>query len=572
MSASRNGRRPATGDRRLRLAAGALACALACALAAAPLRAQEITDLRVIKALDLEGQGKAREAAAMYRQLLGSSPNLSPVLLGLERAYVELGWADTLFVVVDSVIRVRARDPLPRTVQLRALRMAGRPNEARQAFERWTRDVPRDPTPYREYARAMLEEGRTALADSILRRAQDALGSGREVAGEVAQLRAAMGMWEPSAAAWREAVAKQAFLSQAAAFALQPAPATSRDAVRNVLRAAPVEPGARRVLAALELAWGRPGEAWAALRDLPRADATLEAWRDFAEQAELAEAWAPARDAFAALFAARPDADVAEHAARAALGAHDPATALAIADRAATLVEPARAASTLLPVAIRALGELGRVSEAEQRLQRAAPQLDAVQRAQLARQVAWGWVRAGDVARARQSLATAGPSADSNDVEDAEAAGLMALYEGDLATARARLRRSAETTPEHVLAMALLGRSRGDRSPAAGAAFLALARGDSAAAAARFIEAARELADAAPLLLATAARLGAGRSPADATALWRRVLAEHPGAPEAAEADLEIARALRARGRRRDGSEREHRREAGERGDAHRVV
>jgi len=124
----------------------------------------------------------------------------------------------------------------------------------------------------------------------------------------------------------------------------------------------------------------------------------------------------------------------------------------------------------------------------------------------------------------------------------------MALYEGDLATARARLRRSAETSREHVLAMALLGRTRADRSTPAGAAFLALARGDSAAAVARFVEAARELGDAAPLLLATAARLVSGRRQAEATTLWRRVLAEHPTAPEAAEADLEIARALRARG------------------------
>lgn len=531
---------PAAGGRR------PLLVGLAAVLLSTMLGAQEITDHAVIRALDLESAGKPREAAVAYRALLGTSPNLSPVLHGLERAYAELGWTDTLLAVVDSIVRARPRDPLPRTVQLRALRMGARESESRAAFERWVREWPRDATPFRELARMLLTEGRTAAADTVLRRAQEATGGTRELSSEMAQLRAAMGLWEPSATAWREAVVRQPYLTQAAAFSLQPAPAAARDRLRDIFLAPPAEPGARRILASLELAWGRPTEAWAALRALARTEAALEAWRDFAEQAELSEAWAPARDAFVALLAAKPDTSLIERAAQAALNARDARGALALADRGLAMVDPARAPRVLLPVALRALAELGRPAEAEERLRRATG-LDAEQRALLARQVAWGWVRSGDVARARRALAAAGTSADSNDVEDAEAAGWMALYEGDLATARARLRRSAESTREHVLAMSLLGRTRAERSPAAGAAFLAIARSDSAAAAASFVKAARELADAAPLLVATAARLVA-RQADESERLWRRVAAEFAQSPEAAEADLELARLARSRG------------------------
>jgi TolA-binding protein len=82
-----------------------------------------------------------------------------------------------------------------------------------------------------------------------------------------------------------------------------------------------------------------------------------------------------------------------------------------------------------------------------------------------------------------------------------------------------------------------------------GRAFLSLARSDTLAAAASFEEAAKTLTDAAPLLLATAARLYAARkSDEKALALWRSIAEGSPDSPEAPEAELEWARALRRRG------------------------
>jgi len=97
--------------------------------------------------------------------------------------------------------------------------------------------------------------------------------------------------------------------------------------------------------------------------------------------------------------------------------------------------------------------------------------------------------------------------------------------------------------------MALLSRTKADTSHTAGAAFLALARRDSAQAAMRFERAADELPDAAPLLLALSARVQSGRhQDAAAIALWQRILKDYSTAPEAAESDLEWARTLRRKG------------------------
>jgi hypothetical protein len=132
------------------------------------------------------------------------------------------------------------------------------------------------------------------------------------------------------------------------------------------------------------------------------------------------------------------------------------------------------------------------------------------------------------------------------DADDA-VAGWLALYEGDLKVARSALRYGESTTPEAVSALALLSRTTGDRSVNVGAAYLALARSDSASAVRAFETAAGELADASSLLLALAARAaGIGER---SMQLWTKLLTESPSAPEAPEAHLELGRAA---SRRRD--------------------
>jgi tetratricopeptide (TPR) repeat protein len=191
---------------------------------------------------------------------------------------------------------------------------------------------------------------------------------------------------------------------------------------------------------------------------------------------------------------------------------------------------------------IRALGALGRAPEAASLLESEKERLDSEAVRQASRAIAWGWVRAGDLVKARAALAASGE-------EDDRAEAWIALYEGNLKTARTGLRRTDETSRETVIAMSLLSRTRRDSSRSAGEAFLALARGDSAAAIQKFQAAVTEIPDAAPLLLGQAARLlGETSQVAAAESLWKQILERHPDAPEAAEADLEWARALRRRG------------------------
>jgi len=524
-----------------------------CALFCAPrstLHAQrsEGDTTSFYKALELESAGKYKEAAPLFRTALNTSSAVS-ALLGLERVYAELGWSDSLLAPLDTLIRRNPRETVYRSVQLRTLQSLGREEQLRLAIDRWVREVPGDPSPYREYARLLLQRGLTASADSVIRQARQVLGSTNDLQLEIAQLRAAMGLWEESAQAWRLALASSPYLEQAAIYALMPTPVGTRSAVRQVLLGSPVDVTARRALAGLEMGWGSPTDGWTALKDLPPDSSSAAAWSDFATRAEGEERWPLARDALVAALRWRRTPDATLRAANAAVRAGDPATALALLPLegpGAAVTDSARAARTTVPLQARALAMVGRPAAAERLVERYDRWFTPGTRTVLTRAVALGWVRSGDMARARASLSSAGTEGDSSD-----AAGWLALYEGNLRTARVLLRTSTETTPELATALAIVARIRADSAPALGRAFLLLARNDSVGAATAFAEAAERQAsaDAASLLLATAAQLrSALKDDAQAIVLWRRIVEQQSTTPEAPSAELEWARALRRHG------------------------
>ena len=519
-----------------------LACSLLL-LAVARAGAQQISSAEQ-RGLLLEQDEKYHEAAAAYRAALSQTPGSVMAFLGLERVYAQLGWPDSLLPVLERAIAAAPREPALRAAQIRTLRSLGLTDRLHQAFERWTRDMPGDAGPYREYARLLLQDGQLRTADSVLQRARARLGTGRGLELEQAQLRAAMGEWALSATSWYEALERAPYLEQAAILSLVATPQEMRPAVRRDLRAAGRNVAARRVLAALELHWGSPQDAWTVLRDLPRDTATFSAWSEFARRAEEAEAWTVVRASLEALLRERPTADLALRAARAALHGDDAEAALALVRRAERGIDSAAAAVVTLPMRLEALAALGRAAEAQHTLDAyaafASPELRRRHRAI----VAWAWVRAGDVARARALL--------GNDAtaEASEVSGWLSLYSGDLAGARRTLRVRGRATPELVTAMALLARTKADTSAATGNAFLMLARGDTLRAATAFEEAAVSVDDARTLLLAVAARLHAAtRDDARAILLWSELASRDADAPEAPEANLEWARALRRAGK-----------------------
>jgi tetratricopeptide (TPR) repeat protein len=522
------------------LAIGA-ALVLAAASALAPAARAQSSDAYA-RGEALEQASKFADAAAAYGEALAHDPAQLPALLGLERMDAQLGHLEQLLPVLERAIAAKPQLAPLREAQLRTLHSLGKREQMRDAFERWRHDAPGDPTPAREYSRILIAEGDTHAADSVLRQAQKDVGSGRGFEYELAQLRAATGLWDLSAQSWREAVEDNAYLDQAATFSLVSAPASSRAGIVRALEAAPVTVSARRVLASLQLMWGTPRDGWESLRILPADSAAVVAWSDYATKAEGVEAWLVARDALAAAQQASPEPRALARAAYDALRGGDAAGSLFLASLGERTLDSATAAATIVPVHLRALSQTGRVAEASKLMDAYATYFRPGDKAPLERVLAWGWIRAGDVTKARELLA-------HSDSGDADALGWIALYDGNLAAARKALRPEVESTPEALAALALLARTRADTAPVTGKAFLALARGDTAAAAAGFEQAAAELGDAAPLLLATAARLyAAHHSDQQAITLWSSIVQKSSDAPEAPEAELDWARALRRGG------------------------
>ena len=493
------------------------------------------------RALDLEQAGKWKEAIVAWRAVIASGEGAQG-LLGLERVFGQLAQDDSVLPPLDSLLKRKPEERVLRGVQLRVLRSLGRDSLARAAFDEWVRLVPHDPSPFREFAGQLLNDGRTALADTILQQATLALGSTKALTIEVAQLRSALGLWNAAAVEWVKALRSESYLEQAAAYSLFPATGVHRDSVRAVLRDA-TQAGAKKVLGTLELQWGAARDGWRALSTLTVADSAYESWKDFAEDAEHQGAWLAARDALAAMIKERPNATLAVRAASAAMSGGEPASALDFLSVARRVLQPFQVRLQVLPIEVRALASLGRAAEAERLVRESSEFLDLSTRQSYSRQIAWGWIRAGAVDKARAALG----DASSDDAEEVTA--WIALYDGDFKKARVGLRRPQDATADVVTVISLLGRTSADSARGVGAAFLALARGDSAQAAARFERAADEISDAAPLLLAIAARVQtARRQDAAAITLWQRIVQRYTAAPEAAEADLEWGRSLRKRG------------------------
>jgi len=501
------------------------------------------------RALELENAAKYREAALVYRDAITQGAIVQG-MLGLERTFGALGQEDSVLPPVETLLRTSPRDPVLRGVLLRTLRALGRDAAAQRAFDAWRALDPRDAAPYREYVRILLMDRRTGAADSVLRQAVEARGGARDFATEFADLYATMGRWDAAAAAWRDAIADDQYMDQTASYSLMGAPAASRDGVRQALTATPTMPlvtrsALIRTRALLELRWGSPRDAWRALSALPPNDTTAQTWIDFADEAEHANGALAARDALEAAYRVRHDPALVLRAAALSLRASDAAGALRLATEVTPALDSARAAAEALPLRVGALAEQGKAQEAEALIARYGAHVTDAQRRLFARALAWGWIRAGDIARARKAAAEGG--GENEDV----VSGWLALFDGDLDAARAGLRTAEVKSPEIVTALAFISRAKVARAAGIGAAFLALARGDSAQASRAFEQAAVSVPEAASFLLGLSARVAAARGDETrALALWRQLVEQYPTTPEAPEADLEWARALQRRGDR----------------------
>ncbi len=497
----------------------------------------------LVRAMDDEQRGRNREAVAAFHEALGGADYLA-ALLGMERVYAAMSQSDSMIPVADSVARAHPSEVLAQIVRLRVLLYARRPAAANAAFTEWARRAPTQITPYREYARLLLDAGKLSSADSVITAAGRLPGGDRALAVERARVQSGRGEWSLAAASWRSAVENGPHLVAEAAFALGEATGALRDDVRFTLGAAPLSAQSRALLSQLELMWGSAAAAWTALAPLSADGPTIAAWREFGEHAEAAEAWLPARDAWRAVLAAtKCDPETALRAADDAVRGGDALGALTVLDASTCAAEAAGTSRVAGALRVRALALAGRAPEAADLLARLV--IPDEQRRILTTDVAWAWVRAGETARARALMGDA-LADDTTGVR-----GWLALYEGDVATARVALRESRTPSHDAVRAQAIIARTRADRAPRLGAAFLALARNDSAHAAELFESAISELPDAAPALLASAADIRSAHGELIAAiALWQRIVADYETSADAPPAELALARALLIRGDR----------------------
>ena len=510
-----------------------------------PARAQEsssnTTDTLVLRALDLE-ESKPRDAAVLFRRAFAGE-SMIPALLGLERVYTNLGMIDSLLPLLRSAIRTEPRNGVIRSVQLRTLTVLQKDEELTAAFRDWVRAAPGEAAPFKEYARILLESGRSQAADSVLTVATRMVRDPRDFSAELAQVASAQHMWNEAGRRWRETLTQTPQLYQAAVFALSQANGVARDSVRTHLANDPPWLPARRVLASLELIWNQPRQAWIAFSGVRTDNETVGAWKEFAEEADARSMQVASRDAWAAIYRQTHDPAMALRAADAALTSGEATSALILASQAQGALSQQLGLRDAVPVRLRAFAALGRADDALRLVDSVRPKVVPIQLQMLERELMWAWLRVADAARARPLVLR---------LDEDEATALLAIYDGDLAKARTALRNADASNLMLLQPRALLARTTLPTSATLGAAFTALAKRDTTAALTQLMSASTEVGDAAPLVLAMSARLLTARSDdAHAMPIWTRIVTDYATSPEAPEGDLEWARAaLRAR----DGS------------------
>ncbi len=543
-----------------RLLAGALLVAAAFAVAApVPVSAQRggrMEESRLLRqAAALESQGELEAAEATLRSLMERMPASAAGLFALERVLRAQGRVEELLAVADAFLGAAPGAEGVRHLKLRVLADVDSLEALQGEARAWFALDPSDPGPYREVSRLWRRVLGPDEALEVLERGRAAVGNPRVLALEIGDLRHELGDADAAVEEWGDALAADPTRDAGVAERLEdlPDPEAAGRAVVARLTADGADSERLGAAARLAVALGLEEEALevgralagrlrgrargAFLADLARragddamSDVAAWAWGELGEEAgsvgerrqfdqRLVEASLVAGDTAMALEAQRRVA--ASFGERSADRRRAEAAVIRLEAPSAEPVRLRRLLATFRETFPDApeLDDLA-AAVAERVMARgdvtaAAVLLDGVDgpRSNLMR----GWIlmSRGDVALGRQALLMAVPGLPPTEATDViQLAGLLGrLSQGGvsvLAEARVRARQD---------------------EPVAGAALVE--------------EALPELPpeDRAPLL-AEAARMVDAVSPDRAAALRRRIVEEHADADEAAEAALELARAV----------------------------
>ncbi|PKL94040.1 MAG: hypothetical protein CVV20_00595 [Gemmatimonadetes bacterium HGW-Gemmatimonadetes-1] len=446
------------------------------------------------RATSAERLGDYVAAAAGYIAALDDNPGNVNAILGLTRVLPPLERREELAQHLDRALAVDSMNPGFLAAAVRNQALLGRRTAARLLVERWSRLIPEDEEPYREWALTALEIRDRGAAKEALELGRARISHPAALAPELAQLRQSEGDLVGATNEWLRAIANVPGFRASALLLLGDVPEESRSAVLTTLRAdggtdatrleglllarwgQPV-PGAERVLAAL------PTDqlmAVSLIRSLieelrGRTDRESEQARGRALEA-LADRETGETAIRTRMDAARAYANAADEvAARRLLAriAADPLASGGVATAATT---------TLLGVLIAE----SRPAEAESLFVTLRESLSLDDREREQRRLAMAWARSGNLERAEAML-----EGDST-VAGFDVRGRLRAFAGDLALATTWLRLAGpydddrESAVARVRLLALLQAVEADSLPALGAALLDLERADTSRAIAAF--------------------------------------------------------------------------------------
>jgi len=440
------------------------------------------------RAFDLERRGNYVEAAAVYREVLQQKPDDAPALFGLERSLSAINKPTDILPEVRAALAKSPGTGAFYGVALRAWAEADRLDSVRAIAALWAKVAPGDEAPYREWGAAALGQRDRAEARRAYLAGRQQLGRADALAAELAGVASQDQDWPTALHEWVVAVGKVPGYRPGAVRTLGAAP----DAIRpDLLALLAKEQGAaaRSVESDLRARWGDPVggfETLAASLPAGRSQA-IEALTGFLDQLRGQTGPAARRAqgmALSALADRTPGAAGSRlrlDAAQAFADAGDPAEARRMLSGVAEdSTTPGTAASDAATTLVGVLLNEGKVDEAQRKLAELKGTLASEDWLALRRRVAWGWVRAGKLARADSTIA-----GDSS-VDGLALAGRLRLFQGDLNGAVGLLKQAGpyagtrEEATARTALLALLQPIAAESLPALGAALLTVERGDTA--------------------------------------------------------------------------------------------
>ena len=542
---------------------GAMVAGLLVAIAS-PLAAQVTSEFAA--AFQAERAGRFGDAVVEYERILSREPANLQALFGLERVLQRLATPARLLPRLDSAL---ARTPGSQTIwglKLRTLgavdSLAGMEVTAGQ----WIAREPRAVEPYREWAFVLAGRGLLREARRVLERGQEMLG-GSALLAELAQVAVVSGDWTEAARRWNQAARVDPEFLAAAGVGLTQAPLGARDGVLDVLLREMGDSSSRLLAADILIGWGRADEAWMLVNGALPAESGRAAGvlRRFADRARLvpreetARARGRALERLAEISAGAAAQQARVDAARAYADAGDRDAAARMLEQIADdpTVAPPQAGSAMLTM-IGVAADAGRVEEAERRFGEWQGRLPVEDREHLRARLVHGWLRRGEVERARMLL-----PADST-LETMALRGWVGLAAGQVTVAVEGFRAAGpfigtrnETTARTEM-LARLQRIEMDSIPLLGAAVQAMLAGDTALAITRLerMGAGLPATGGGSDVLAWAGRLAVAADDPRAAALLERALRVEPDGPQTPAAFLGLAELAIRRGRTAEAVER----------------